>query len=302
MDKIKKFESLKLGMFIHFGLYSILNKGEWYMNNEKIPPSEYEKLISKFVVEPDWADKLVSTAKLLGFKYITITTRHHEGFSLFDTCGLSDYDVMHSPTGRDLVKEFVTACNKYDVKPCFYLTMIDWHHPDFNVNMDRYFKYLQSSLKLLCANYGDITTFWFDGTWFSNSIDWKLNDLYSIVRKYQPNAVIVDNAGLDNLGGITNELIDCITFERSKPEKSKTLKGKYYAQEMCQTLNNHWGVCDFDDNYKSAEMLLSDFDCCKKYNANFLLNTGLEQNGYIPKKELSILQEFSKLIKNKKLI
>ena len=122
---IEDFKNLGLGLFIHFGLYSVAAKGEWYQEAYKVPFSEYEKLLPKFKVKKNWAKELVHVAKKAGFKYITITTRHHDGFSLYDTRGLSDYDAPHSGSQRDLIKEFVDECRKNDIKPFFYHTLID---------------------------------------------------------------------------------------------------------------------------------------------------------------------------------
>ena len=107
LDYITAFEKLGFGMFVHFGLYSIAGKGEWYKRHGNVPMEEYVKLVDKFRVKKTWAKELVSTAKRAGCKYVTLTTRHHDGFSLYDTCGLNDYDAVHSPAGRDLVREFV---------------------------------------------------------------------------------------------------------------------------------------------------------------------------------------------------
>jgi len=112
MNYIENFENLGFGMFVHFGLYSIVGKGEWYKSYYHVPDSEYEKLTEKFNVSEKWAENLVKIAKNAGCRYITLTTRHHDGFSLYDTHGLCDYDAPHSACKRDLIKEFVDACQK----------------------------------------------------------------------------------------------------------------------------------------------------------------------------------------------
>lgn len=122
---IKDFENMGFGMFVHFGLYSVLGKGEWaktFLSNE-----EYYPLIEQFNPKPDWAKELVAIAKGAGCKYVTLTTRHHDGFSLYDTCGLSNLDAMHAKCGRDLVREFVDACNEQGILPFFYHTLLDWY-------------------------------------------------------------------------------------------------------------------------------------------------------------------------------
>ena len=143
LQYIANFEKLGMGLFVHFGLYSIVGKGEWYKAAHGVDMKEYMPLINKFKIKKTWAKELVSTAKKAGAKYITITTRHHDGFSLFDTCGLNDFDVMHSPTGRDLMREFVDECNAAGIVPFFYHTLLDWYHPDYNTNFPKYLFHLE---------------------------------------------------------------------------------------------------------------------------------------------------------------
>ncbi|MBO5068581.1 MAG: alpha-L-fucosidase, partial [Clostridia bacterium] len=136
---IADFEKLGFGLFVHFGLYSIVGKGEWYLHlNPNADKSEYESLSQQFFVKQTWAKELVNTAKLAGCKYITLTTRHHDGFSLFDTCGLSDYDAVHSASKRDLIKEFVSACNESGIVPFFYHTLLDWREENYQKDFSKY--------------------------------------------------------------------------------------------------------------------------------------------------------------------
>lgn len=299
MDKIKEFEAMKLGMFVHFGLYSIVGKGEWYMHNEKVPPKEYERLVKSFKVKKNWARKLVEQAKSFGAKYIVLTTRHHDGFSLYDTQGLTEYDVMHSPTKRDLVKEFVDECNKNDIKPFFYHTIIDWHDERFKQAPDDYFDYLNKSIEILCKNYGQIGGFWFDGTWSDDNLDWHLDDFFGTVKNLQPQAIISNNGGWEHPGQVIHPEIDCIIYERVPSTiKAQRADKKYRAKEVCQTLNNHWGFTKSDKNYKTATQLKEIYDECRANNTNFLLNVGPLKNGQIRKLDRKLLKEFGKLIKN----
>ena len=127
-EYIEKFKKLGFGLFCHFGLYSIMGRGEWASDIYGFNRDEYNKQIESFDVAKDWAKQLVSTAKKAGCKYITLTTRHHEGFSLYDTCGLNEFDAPHSVSGRDLVREFVDECNAEGIVPFFYHTLLDWYH------------------------------------------------------------------------------------------------------------------------------------------------------------------------------
>ena len=129
--RIKEFEKLGFGMFVHFGLYSIVGKGEWYKCIHHVSDEDYEPLAKQFNPDKNWAKELVATAKKAGCKYITLTTRHHDGYSLYDTCGLNDYDAPHS-CGRDLVREFVDECNAAGIVPFFYHTLLDWHEESYN--------------------------------------------------------------------------------------------------------------------------------------------------------------------------
>ena len=246
---IADFEKLGFGLFVHFGLYSIVGKGEWYLHlNPNADKSEYESLSQQFFVKQTWAKELVNTAKLAGCKYITLTTRHHDGFSLFDTCGLSDYDAVHSASKRDLIKEFVSACNESGIVPFFYHTLLDWREENYQKDFSKYIDYLVNSIEILCKNYGKIGGFWFDGMWDKPNEDWQEDRLYSTIRKYQPDAMIINNTGLNELGKVGHYEIDSVTFERGKPCFVDN-SDKYRAGEMCQVLNDHWGYAENDCNY-----------------------------------------------------
>ncbi|HBF86301.1 MAG TPA: alpha-L-fucosidase, partial [Clostridiales bacterium] len=160
---IENFKNLGFGMFVHFGLYSLVGKGEWYLRlNPQADAAEYEKLTEKFAVKKTWAKELVSVAKEAGCRYITLTARHHDGFSLYDTRGLSDFDAPHSASGRDLIKEFVEECRKEGVVPFLYHTLADWHNADYMNDFPKYIDYLVKSVGILCKNYGKIGGLWFD--------------------------------------------------------------------------------------------------------------------------------------------
>ena len=302
LQYIENFEKLGMGLFVHFGLYSIVGKGEWYKSTHGIDMKEYIPLINKFKIKKTWAKELVSTAKKAGAKYITITTRHHDGFSLFDTCGLSEFDVMHSPTGRDLIREFVDECNAAGIVPFFYHTLLDWYHPDYTTNFPKYLEYLRKSIEILCTKYGKIGGLWFDGMWSKPNDDWEEDALYGLIRKYQPEAMIINNTGLSELGKTGHKEIDSVTFERGKPA-FVDYSEKYVAGEMCQVLNDHWGYAKEDLNYKSIGSLIEDLVNCRRYNCNFLLNTGLMGNGSVRVLDKAMLEEIGNWIKaNKKVI
>lgn len=279
---IKDFEKLGFGMFVHFGLYSMLGLGEWSKLQHKIPDSKYEALAQLFCPEEDWAERLVDTAKTAGCKYITLTTRHHDGFSLFDTKGLSDYDSVHSLCKRDLVKEFVDACRKKDIIPFFYHTLIDWHEKSFENDFKAYLKYLRDSVEILCKNYGKIGGIWFDGIWDKPDADWEEDALYGLIRKYQPEAMIINNTGMSERGKLGHIELDSVTFERGKPQPINLEDSpKYVASEMCEVFNDHWGYAGEDLNYKAPSDMICEFAECRRYGSNFLLNAGPMKNGYL---------------------
>lgn len=292
--RIAEFENLAFGMFVHWGLYSQIGKGEWYYHHSDISMEEYKKLQNTFTAEDFDAEKMVLLAKEAGCKYITLTTRHHEGFSLFDTFGLNEYDSLHSPAKRDLVREFVDACNKYDIIPFFYHTTLDWAREDFESDFESYLEYLRKSVEILCKNYGKIGGLWFDGNWSKpEGTDWKLDELYGTIRKYQPDAMIINNTGLNAKGEIGHPEIDSVTFEQGRPAPlDRSNMTKYISSEMCYTLNDHWGIGYNDFNYKSTKEFIECLCDCRKVGSNFLLNIGLSaQGGIVP-----IQEEYLKII------
>ena len=292
-QRILDFEALGFGMFVHWGLYSQVGKGEWIYHATKADMNEYKKLKETFTAEDFDAEALVLTAKNAGCKYITLTTRHHEGFSLYDTKGLCDFDAPHSPAKRDLIREFVDACNKHGIIPFFYHTTLDWYQKDFNENFDSYLEYLRKSVEVLCTNYGKIGGLWFDGNWSKKDADWKEDALYATIRKHQPHAIIVNNTGLDARGRTGNPEIDSVTFEQGRPTPmNREGMPKYLAAEMCYTLNNHWGIGHSDFDYKSPRELIETLCACRRVGANLLLNIGpTAQGGVEP-----IQKELMKLI------
>ena len=280
--RIADFEAMGFGMFVHWGLYSQLGVGEWTYHSHKRSMEEYKNLKDTFTAEDFDAEALVLTAKNAGCKYITLTTRHHEGFSLYDTKGLCDFDAPHSAAKRDLIREFVDACNKHGVVPFFYHTTLDWYQSDFNENFDAYLEYLRKSVEVLCSSYGKIGGLWFDGNWSKKDADWKEDALYATIRKHQPDAIIVNNTGLNAQGALGNPEIDSVTFEQGRPAPmNREGMSKYLAAEMCYTLNHHWGIGHTDFDYKSPKELIETLCACRRVGANLLLNIGPTAQGGI---------------------
>ncbi|MBE5816396.1 MAG: alpha-L-fucosidase [Clostridiales bacterium] len=288
--RIAQFEKMGFGMFIHWGLYSQLGVGEWTFHLHKRKMEDYKKLMDTFTAEDFDAEDIVLTAKNAGCKYITLTTRHHEGFSLYDTCGLNDFDAPHSPAKRDLVREFVDACNKHGIVPFFYHTTLDWYNKDFENDFDAYLEYLRKSVEILCTNYGKVGGLWFDGNWSKPDADWKLDELYGTIRKHQPEAMIINNTGLDARGCIGHPEIDSVTFEQGRPTPMDRSKmDKYITAEMCYTMNDHWGIGHTDLNYKPPKELIECLCDCRKVGANYLLNVGPGPQGEIVPMQKAIM-------------
>ena len=294
---IKEFETLGFGMFVHFGIYSTYEQGEWYRHFCKMTQEEYETAMNRFRVRPDWARELAKTAKAAGCKYITLTTRHHDGFSLYDTCGLNTYDAPHTPTRRDLVRDFVDACREEGLIPFFYHTLLDWHHPDYDTNFPSYLKYLRDSVELLCKNYGKIGGIWFDGMWNKFDADWEEDALYGLIRSYQPECMIINNTGIGHRGQLGHIELDSVTFECGRPKPINMEDSpKYIASEMCQTLNDHWGYAAYDLNYKPFATLLYELCISRRYHANYLLNVGPMPDGSLRLIDQGVFELFGRFM------
>ena len=279
-EYIKRFEKLEFGLFVHFGLYSVIGRGEWVLENCKYDMQEYERVLKTFNPDKDWAIELAKTAKMAGCRYITLTTRHHDGFSLYDNSPLNTYDAPHALAGRDLVREFVDACREYDLVPFFYHTLLDWREKNYNENFKEYLKYLRSSIEILCTRYGKIGGLWFDGMWNKPDADWEEDALYSLIRKYQPEAMIINNTGIGREGELGHIELDSVTFERGRPQPiNQSGAPKYIASEMCQIFGDHWGYAALDFNFKSLAEIITDYCNCRRFGSNLLINVGPMANG-----------------------
>lgn len=288
--RIAAYENLAFGMFVHWGLYSQVGAGEWTQNARQTPRDEYLKLMKSFTGKDYDAKKLVATAKRAGMKYVTHTTRHHEGFSLYDTRGLSDLDVTHTPAKRDFVREFVDECHRQGVVPMLYHTTLDWNDKRFESDWEGYHKYLRDSVEILCTKYGKIGGFWFDGNWSKPGADWHETELYAVVRKHQPEAIVINNSGIDAMGHGGHPEVDSVTFERGRPTPLDR-KGakKYVAAEMCHTMNFHWGVATHDFNYLSPAHVIEELCFARRAGANLLMNIGPQAHGRVPDYEAAAM-------------
>ncbi len=309
---VKDFKKLGFGMFVHFGLYSVLGAGEWYYecayNGGRIKkPISMEQYIAstmpKFNPKKNWARDLCKLAKEAGCRYVTLTTRHHEGFSLYDTRGLNAYDAPHSPAKRDLVAEFVEACHTFGLLPVFYHTVIDWWNKDYQEGRyESYFDYLRRSIEILCKNYGEVGGFWFDGTWGLPKGVTFPEDIYMLIHTLQPRAIITNNTGLDFGGQKGASEIDCVTFERGKPFPVEDDEARPLAGEVCDSINDHWGYTRDDYCFKSYSELLNELIDARSSGCNFLLNVGPKGDGEVPFLQKSIMKMLGKWLKKNKNI
>jgi len=308
-ERMKWWREARFGMFIHWGLYAvpagewkgkqIPGIGEWIMERADIPVAEYEQLAKKFNPVKFNADEWVSIAKNAGMKYIVITSKHHDGFCLWDS-KVSDYDIVDAtPFGRDVLRELSRACKKQGVKLCFYHSIMDWHHPDAqapfypkyndgsksNPNFSRYVEtYMKPQLKELITNYGPLGVLWFDGEWVKDWTEPQGKDLYNYVRSLQPDIIINNRVGKGRKGmeglskGDQEYAGDFGTPEQQIPAEG--LPGVDW--ESCMTMNDTWGYKSSDHNWKSEEDLLRKLVDIASKGGNFLLNVGPTAEGLIP--------------------
>jgi alpha-L-fucosidase len=277
--------------------------GEWIRDSAKIPLDEYSKFKEQFNPQHFDADAIVLAAKNAGMKYIVITTKHHDGFALFDS-KLTDWDVMSTPFKRDIMKELADACQRHGIKMCWYHSIMDWHHPDYtprrpweradrpdNGNMDRYVDFMKGQLHELLTNYGPIGLLWFDGQWEGSWNDTRGRDLEHFVRSLQPGIIINSRVGrgggtfgLDGEGGM---LGDYATPEQTIPESAI----RDIPWETCMTMNGHWGFNAADKNFKSSTDLIQKLADIASKGGNFLLNVGPDADGRIPPESVQRLAE-----------
>lgn len=296
---IMEYEKLGFGLFLHWGLYSQLESGEWIQNYGQIPKDEYAKLTKKFTAHGFDARRLISFAKECGIRYVCLTTRHHDGFSLYDTRGLNDFDAPHSGAGRDLIKEYADACHELEMPMFLYHTTLDWKVDSFQSDWDVYLEYLKASVETLCKFYGKVSGFWFDGNWAKPDSDWKEDELYGLIRKYHPECIIVNNSSTGARGRRGHQEVDVLTFEQGTPAKLETRSGeKYVAREMCETINSHWGATSKDFTYKSPAEIIDILATCRGNGANLLLNVGLSPDGSICEYEVAVMKIVGKWIQN----
>jgi alpha-L-fucosidase len=310
------FQDNKYGLFVHWGVYSLMAGGgdmgiaEWIMNDKKIPIKAYEKLPTFFNPIRFDAEEWVSTVKAAGMRYITITSKHHDGFAMYGS-EVSDYNIVkQTPFKRDVLKELKEACDREGIKLFFYYSQLDWHHPDYyprgstgrdftgrpeNGNWEDYIQYMKVQLTELLTNYGDIGGIWFDGMWDRPDADWQLEEIYSHIHELQPGALVGSNHHLTPIPGEDFQM-----FERDLPGENTmgfnkaTVISDVIPLEMCETMNGSWGYNIKDRRFKSSAQLLETMIRAAGYGANFLLNTGPLPDGTIQSENVDTLMVMAK--------
>jgi alpha-L-fucosidase len=289
------FQNAKFGMFIHWGVYSVLGEGEWVMHQNKISVSAYEKIPPQFNPTEFDPAEWVALAKTAGMRYITITSKHHDGFAMFDS-KVSDYDITdRTPYKKDVLKMLAEECRKQGIKLFFYHSQLDWHHPDYYPlgetgqysgrppagDWIRYLDYMDGQLQELLKNYGEIGGIWFDGWWDKRTADWRLDKTYSLIHGLQPQALIGNNHHRKPFPGEDFQM-----FEKDLPGFNTTGFNQEseigdLPLETCETINNSWGYNKSDKSMKSTKDLVHYLVRAAGYNSNFLLNIGPMPNGKI---------------------
>ena len=297
----------RFGMFIHWGLYAIPARGEWVMFHEKVPVSEYEKLKEVFRPEQYEPRSWARLAKSTGMKYMVLTTKHHDGFCLFDS-KLTDYTSVRSAAGRDLVREYVEACRAEGLRVGFYHSVFDWHHPHFPwdkmpsmspIEPDRarpdakkYYAYMQGQVRELLTNYGPVDILWFDVPYGGVPAE----PMGSMIRQLQPNILV--NNRFDTLpeGGNWDvcrlgAIADFLTPEQYIPGKPLTVNGRPVPWETCNTLTGHaWGYNKYDQKFRSVEDFIVMTAKAASGGGNMLLNVGPRPDGTIQPEAVALLE------------
>ncbi|MFN8431296.1 MAG: alpha-L-fucosidase [Spirosomataceae bacterium] len=304
LEARKWFQNAKFGMFVHWGVSSMLGNGEWVMNNRNIKVEDYKRLANGFYPHDFDAQKWVAAAKGTGMQYITLITRHHDGFSMWDT-KQSDWKITNTPYGKDVVKQVAEECQKQGIKLFFYYSLLDWYRSDYQYETGKtgkgtgrsqksdwpsYVNFMKAQLTELLTQYGPVAGIWFDGHWdqldndhdktLQSKVDWKYDEIYALIHRLQPAALIGNNHHLMPLPGEDFQM-----FEKDLPGGNTTGFGgadiSSLPLETCETVNGAWGYNITDLNYKSTKSLIQYLVKAAGFGANFLLNVGPMPDGTI---------------------
>ncbi len=290
-ERMKWFHEARFGIFVHWGLYALLGRGEWVMNVEHIPADEYAKLAKKFNPSKFDADEWAALAKEAGAKYMVLTTRHHDGFCLFDS-KVSDFTSVKTAAGRDFVAEYVKALRKAGLKVGFYYSWLDWRFPGYwdreahPESAKAMVAQAQAQIKELMSNYGKIDILWYDGHWIPGlegkdpelAEFWGSKKVNAMVRELQPHIIINNRCGI-------KEDIDT-------PEQHVTASEPGRGWESCMTMGDScgWGYIHNNPNFKTVPQLIQYLVTAAAGEGNYLLNIGPKPDGSIRREEVDRLK------------
>jgi len=310
-NRMQWWRDARFGMFIHWGLYAVpagewggkTDYGEWIRTSAEIPIDTYDHFREQFNPVKFNADQWVKIAKDAGMKYIVITSKHHDGFCMFDT-KQTDFCIMNTPFHHDPMKDLADACHKYGLKFCFYYSIMDWHHPDYlprrswekfrpytGAEFAKYVYYMKAELRELLTNYGEIGVLWFDGEWENNWNEKLGKEIYTYCRSLQPNLIINNRvgAGRMDMEGLTKE--GAFGGDFGTPEQQIPATGLPGTDwETCMTMNDHWGYNKNDKNFKSSKELIRMITDIASKGGNYLLNVGPTSEGLIPPESVARLK------------
>ena len=312
------FRDARFGLFIHWGVYAVpagewggkTNYGEWFLEETKMPVSQYEKFASQFNPVKFDAKEWVRLAKEAGMKYIVITSKHHDGFGIYPS-GQTDWCIKSTPFKRDPLQELADACRAAGIRLCFYHSIMDWHHADWETrrawndkvtgtpDMDRYTAYMKAQIKELITRYGPIGILWFDGEWEKPWTHERGMDLYKYVRSLQPDIIINNRVGKGRAGmsGMDKGAERAGDYGTPEQEIPPTGFGPGVDWESCMTMNNHWGYNKNDQNWKSSTTLIRNLVDCASKGGNYLLNIGPTSEGVFPDASIERLHDIGRWMK-----
>ena len=301
----REFEGFRFGIFLHWGIYSTFAQGEWYLNSG-LSHEEYSKVASAFYPIRFDAEAWARAFKDSGARYITFTSRHHDGFSMFHTHA-STYNIVDAtPFKRDVLRELAEACQHQGLRLHLYYSILDWMRTDYPLgrtglktgrqskpDYDSYFNFMKTQVRELLTQYPKVEGLWFDGYWDHDGdsipFDWRMPEFYRYIHSLKPACLIGNNHHITPIEGEDFQM-----FERDLPgENTAGLSGQEISHlplEMCQTMNGMWGYKVADQNYKSTEELIRLIARAAAKNSNLLLNIGPQPNGELPATALDRLQ------------
>ena len=315
--RMQWYKDARFGMFIHWGLYAILARGEWVRSFEQMPEEQYMPYFEEFDPVDYDPTKWAKAAKQAGMKYVILTAKHHDGFCLFDSA-YTDFKSTNTKLGRDIVADFVAAVRTEGLKVGLYYSLLDWHHPDYphygddnhpmrnnpaysneNRNFNRYLVFMHNQVRELCTNYGKLDILWFDFSYGKmRGETWKASELVTMVRSLQP-GVIIDNR-LEVSGEGYGSLAEChptpyhgdfVSPEQMIPPNGiRDAEGNDLVWEACVTMNRNWGYHATDKFFKPAPMLIKKLVECVSKGGNMLLNVGPDARGNIPAESMERLK------------